>query len=275
MSRPSEPSPRKKRAPLSRSLAPLQSSTACRNASREPCHQPFHGRPDDDLSRRQVASIPCWLWAPFLRHVARIGSLRSRAARAGPGHPGPATTGSSRRAASPASKLVVPPASPFTHDLGCPTPYGRCSPGLQPLQSFTFSAHGARSESSDPPGRPHGHRSREEPEPGWPEHPRITQSAPWVKRGRRRGSCDPPRRVRPTRPGTRGTGACRPRRRFPARFQAGPRRLSAANPTPLALSTHVRACSACRASPAHPAAGTRRSDLRSLAIRRKRSVFAF
>jgi hypothetical protein len=135
-SHPSELSPRRKRAPLSRSLAPWQSSTACWDAPRGPCHQRFHRRPS---GRRE--SAPGGLDPPLA--MSSLSPPPDRDRGAGPGRSGSATTGSARSAASPASKPVVPPASPFTLDVSCPTPDGRCSPGLQPLQSFHLPPPGA------------------------------------------------------------------------------------------------------------------------------------
>jgi hypothetical protein len=97
-----------------------------------PAVSPTPRRRLDESRRAQLPGSPPGYELPFLDHDHPVKEGR----RSAPGRPGSATTGSARSAASPASKLLVPPANPFTSDVSCPTPHGRCSPGLQPLQSF-------------------------------------------------------------------------------------------------------------------------------------------
>lgn len=139
--RPSELSPRRNRAPLSGSLAPLQSSTACWDASRRPYHQRFHRRPGVRRIGARWPGSPPGYELPFLGHdhitVRRCDHGQLLVAL------GPRRRARPVSAASPASKPLVPPANPFTSDVSCPTPHGRCSPGLQPLQSFHLRPLGA------------------------------------------------------------------------------------------------------------------------------------
>jgi hypothetical protein len=104
-----------------------------------PAVSPTPRRRLDESRRAQLPGSPPGYELPFLDHDHPVREGR----RSAPGRPGSATTGSARSAASPASKLLVPPANPFTSDVSCPTPHGRCSPGLQPLQSFHLRPLGA------------------------------------------------------------------------------------------------------------------------------------
>lgn len=92
--------------------------------------------------------------------------------------------------------------------MSCPTPYGRCSPGFQPLQSFHLRPLGVLLT------HPATTRLREEPRPGHPLHHAHPGSAapedhvPRVSGVKRTTQ----RSLRPstpgeTRTGTRGTGS--------------------------------------------------------------------
>jgi hypothetical protein len=193
---PSELSPRKEPPPLSR--PPCSLAVIHQRASVR------HPRPSPPVSPTPtpfgaVARLPRRLWAPFPRAEARF----------------PVTLGSGG-SRPPCRQLhplrsLAPLASPFASTRAEARASGRCSPGL-PAPPETCS------RASDPPTHPSAR----------PEHaPRPVDldartGGPW-----------------PSDPGERAprqrTTAGRPRGQTPVPFETGPRRLSTACPSPLAL----------------------------------------
>ena len=141
--RPSEPSPRLDRAPLSGPLAPLRSSTGVLERSARTFRRPFHRR----QRSRAVAWIPCRLWAPIRRAEARF----------------PATLGDEPpeplRSASLIRFEALFPSRVRSHRPGRSRDGGRCSPGLH----ASLALDRPRLGPSDPP-EPEGSCMRCRPE---------------------------------------------------------------------------------------------------------------
>jgi hypothetical protein len=148
---PSEPSPRRNRAPLSRPLAPSWSSTRVLN--RAVRGLVAAGFPHSHALAQSPGS-PVDYGLPFPVAVA------TRPGR--PGHPSDGTD-SFRQLHPPRS--LVPPPSPFTSAEGCPPTHGRCSPGLSPLQSFLPPRLGTSLTRPSPKARARTVTRRPDPRP--------------------------------------------------------------------------------------------------------------
>lgn len=150
-SAPSELSPRKNRAPLSGSPAPLRSSARVRRR-RSPGRSPrVSPTAPTRASARRPAWFPARLWAPFPRAPWLRRAPRTRF----PVTLGPTSGVAPFRGVHPLRSLV-PPANPFTTDRVAPGP--PVAALLEFVPSEAFSAH-----TWDPRTRPRGEASRTPP----------------------------------------------------------------------------------------------------------------